>query len=231
MRPRVLVVEDEFKVADALKRGLEAEQYDVVVEMSGDSGRSRVLSDHFDLIVLDRMLHGCDGLEVLGAARTRRKHVPVLMLTARDAVEDRVQCLDAGADDYMVKPFAFVELLARMRVLLRHPRPQTPTCLATRQVRLDLITREATRDGRPLQLTRQEFDVLALLLRHVGQHVSRDMIVDACWNGYERTLWLDNAIDVHVGRLRKKVDVDSNVKLIETIRGVGYSLREPPTSN
>jgi DNA-binding response OmpR family regulator len=232
MGARILIVEDERKVAHALRRGLETERFEVAVEQTGDGGLRRATAERFDLILLDRLLPGLDGLEVLRSAKARGLRAPVVMLTARDSVGDRVAGLDAGADDYVVKPFAFAELLARMRVLLRRGREaDAATRLTAADVAMDLVRREATRDGRPLPLTAKEFDLLALLLRHAGHLVSRDMIAAACWHGWERTRSLDNVIEVHIGNLRKKVDADVRDRLIHTERGVGYKLVAPERSS
>jgi two-component system copper resistance phosphate regulon response regulator CusR len=223
---RVLVIEDETKVAQALRQGLEGEQYDVTIAHSGEDGFFRASSEPFDVVLLDVMLPGRDGLEILRTLRSQGMRSPVLMLTARDGVDDRVRGLDSGADDYLIKPFAFPELLARMRVLLRRGRQADQTRLAIADLELDLVTRHAARAGRDLDLTAREFDVLAFLLRHAGQLVSRDMLAQDVWKELGRATPLDNVIDVHMTRIRKKVDTDSPVKLIHTVRGVGFTLRE-----
>jgi two-component system, OmpR family, copper resistance phosphate regulon response regulator CusR len=223
---RVLIVEDDAKVAQALERGLAAEQYHITIAQSGEEGFFQASSMTFDLVLLDVMLPVRDGFEVLKALRTRGVHTPVLMLTARDAVEDRVQGLDFGADDYLVKPFAFPELLARMRVLLRRGRSPERAQLAFADLQMDLVARTVTRGGRPLDLTTREFDVLAYLLRHAGHLVSREMLARDIWKEPARATPLDNVIDVHMVRIRRKVDGDLPVKLIQTVRGVGFILRE-----
>jgi DNA-binding response OmpR family regulator len=223
---RVLVIEDEVKVAQALREGLEDEHYDVTIAETGEDGFNRASSQLYDLVLLDAMLPGRDGLDVLRALRTQGMRSPVLMLTARDGVDDRVRGLDSGADDYLVKPFAFPELLARMRVLLRRGRDVQPTRFSAADLELDLVARRATRGGRQLDLTAREFDVLAFLLRHAGQLVSRDMLAQDVWKGFSRATSLDNVIDVHMARIRKKVDSDFSVKLIHTVRGVGFTLRD-----
>jgi two-component system copper resistance phosphate regulon response regulator CusR len=228
---RVLIVEDEVKVAHALQQGLAAEQYEVTIASSGEDAFFQASSTLFDLVVLDVMLPARDGFEVLKALRARGVYTPVLMLTARDAVEDRVRGLDFGADDYLVKPFAFPELLARMRVLLRRGWPAERVRLALADHPLDLVTRRVPRAGRPLDLTAREFDVLAYLLRHAGQLVSREMLARDVWQELARATPLDNVIDVHMVRIRRKVDNDSPVKLIHTVRGVGFILREAPASS
>jgi two-component system, OmpR family, copper resistance phosphate regulon response regulator CusR len=227
---RVLVVEDEMKVAHALQQGLAAEHYDVTIASTGEDAFFQASSKTFDLVVLDVMLPARDGFEVVKALRTRGVHTPVLMLTARDAVEDRVRGLDFGADDYLVKPFAFPELLARMRVLLRRGWAPERVRLSLADLDMDLVSRRVTRSGRSLDLTTREFDVLAYLLRHAGQLVSREMLARDVWKELARATPLDNVIDVHMVRIRRKVDSDSPVKLIHTVRGVGFILREGPMS-
>jgi two-component system copper resistance phosphate regulon response regulator CusR len=224
--PRVLIVEDDAKVAQALERGLAAEQYEIATAATGEEAFSQASSMAFDLVILDVMLPARDGFEVLKALRTRGVDTPVLMLTARDAVEDRVQGLDFGADDYLVKPFAFPELLARMRVLLRRGRAPERARLAYADLQMDLVARTVTRSERPLDLTTREFDVLAYLLRHAGYLVSREMLARDVWKEPVRATPLDNVIDVHMMRIRRKVDGDHEVKLIQTVRGVGFVLRE-----
>ncbi|MGE5245814.1 MAG: response regulator [Betaproteobacteria bacterium] len=224
MALRVLVVEDEAKVAEALRQGLTGEHYDVTLARTGEDGFFEASAGAFDLVLLDVMLPGRDGLEVLRTLRNRGLHTPVLILTARDAVDDRVRGLDCGADDYLVKPFAFPELLARMRVLLRRGRPADASRLVLADLDMDLVARRAARGARDLELTPREFDVLAYLLRHAGQLVSREMLARDVWKEPSRATPLDNVIDVHMARLRRKVDADSETKLLHTIRGVGFTL-------
>ena len=223
---RVLVVEDEQKVADALQEGLEGEKYDVVVERTGEDAFFRVNTETFDIILLDLGLPGLDGLAILGALRQRGLKTPVLVLTARDSLQDRVEGLDAGADDYLVKPFAFAELLARLRALLRRGRGSDAPQLAVGDLHVDLITRKVTRGGRPVELTVREFELVEFLMRHQGQVVSRETLARDVWKETARTTPLDNVIDVHIARLRRKIDVEHPVKLIHTVRGVGFMLRE-----
>jgi two-component system, OmpR family, copper resistance phosphate regulon response regulator CusR len=222
---RILIVEDEAKVARALSHGLERELYDVVVASNGEEGFFRASSESFDLIILDVMLPGRDGLEILAALRKAGSSIPILVLTARDAVEDRVTGLDRGADDYLVKPFAFPELLARVRVLLRRGRPDVLR-LRLGDLELDVATRRATRAGLLLDLRAREFELLEYLLRHQGQLVSREMLARDVWKALHRGTPLDNVIDVHIARVRRKVDSDFAAKLIHTVRGVGFVLRE-----
>ena len=223
---RILVVEDEKKIAEALREGLTAEHYDVTVARTGEEGFFLVNAETFDLVVLDIMLPGRDGLEVVTTLRKRGLGTPVLILTAKDAVEDRVQGLDAGADDYLVKPFAFPELLARIRGLMRRGRPDDVLRLQIADLEMDLLTRKVTRAGQPLELTLKEFELLECLMRHQGNVVSREMLARDVWH---ETAWIDplyNVIDVHIARLRRKVDDVSDTKLIRTVRGVGFVLRE-----
>ena len=223
---KVLVVEDEPKVADALREGLQAEQYDVAIERTGEGAFYRTATETFDLVLLDLSLPSRDGLEVLAALRAQSIRVPVIVLTARDRVEDRVTGLDAGADDYVVKPFAFAELLARMRSLLRRGRTADSELTTAGSVTVDVIARRVRRAGTPIELTAKEFDLLEYLARHAGEVVSRETLVREVWKESARSGPLDNVIDVYVGRLRRKMEVDGQPPLIHTIRGVGYTLRE-----
>ncbi len=223
---RVLVVEDEQKVANALREGLEGERYDVVVERTGEAAFFRLNTEEFDAILLDLTLPGRDGLQILKAVRERGMKTPVLVLTARDSVQDRVAGLDSGADDYLVKPFAFAELLARIRALVRRGRSAESPRLAAGDLDVDLITRKVTRAAHPVELTVREFELLEYLLRHQGQVVSRETLARDVWKETARSTPLDNVIDVHIARLRRKVDADHPVKLIHTVRGVGFMLRE-----
>jgi DNA-binding response OmpR family regulator len=220
---RILVVEDERKIAHALKLGLEAEGYQVVTAATGEDGFFCLNAEPFDLMLLDLMLPGRDGLEVLQTLRTRGHTLPVLVLTGRDTVEDRVLGLDSGADDYLVKPFAFPELLARIRLLMRRGRLDTTNShLTIADLELNLPDHQALRDKRPLELTTREFELLAYLLRHQGHVVSREMLAHDVWKVKERSTPLDNVIDVNIARLRRKVDGPYPLKLIRTIRGVGF---------
>jgi two-component system copper resistance phosphate regulon response regulator CusR len=223
---RVLVVEDEQKVASALKEGLEGEGYDVVVDGTGEAALFRLKTDPVDIILLDLLLPGRDGLHVLRTLRQQGFETPVLVLTARDTLEDRVTGLDTGADDYLVKPFEFAEVVARMRALLRRGRTSGATRLSLADLEMDLVTRKVTRAGRKVELTLREFELLEHLLRYEGQVVSRGTLARDVWQEAARSSSLDNVIDVHIARLRRKVDADSAVKLIQTVRGVGFMLRE-----
>ena len=223
---RVLVVEDERKLAQILTSALQAEHYDVVVAPTGEDGFFRANAEVFDLVVLDLMLPGRSGLEILQALRKRRIDTPVLILTARDGIDDRVLGLDLGADDYLVKPFAVPELLARIRALLRRGRPSDVVRLKVADLELDVVTRHAARGDRSLDLTSREFELLEYLLRHQGHLVSREMLAREVWKEPRRATPLDNVIDVQMTRLRKKVDTEGSPRLIHTVRGVGFVLRE-----
>jgi len=223
---RVLVVEDEMKVANALREGLEGERFEVIVERTGEGAFFRVNTETFDIILLDLTLPGRDGLEILQALRQRGVKTPVLVLTARDSLQDRVTGLDSGADDYLIKPFAFAELLARIRALVRRGRVAETPRLLVGDLEMDLVTRKVTRNALPVELTVREFELLEYLLRYHGQVVSRETLARDVWKETARTTPLDNVIDVHIARLRRKVDLDQSVKLIHTVRGVGFMLRE-----
>jgi DNA-binding response OmpR family regulator len=223
--PRVLVIEDERKLLRALERGLRAAGYEVVTAADGDEGGRLALARPFDCVVLDWMLPGRDGLRVLADLRRAGRAAPVLLLTARDAVEDRVRGLDAGADDYLVKPFAFAELLARLRVLVRG-RGERETVLRAGDLEVDLLERRARRGGVEVPLTQKEFEVLAYLLRHKNQAVTRDMLGREVWKEPDHAL--TNVIDVTINTLRRKLERAGRPALIHTLRGVGYSLRDEP---
>lgn len=223
---RILIVEDELKLADALRLGLETEHYEVRLASSGEEGFFLVNTEVFDLMLLDLMLPGRDGFEALAALRGRGLQTPVLVISARDAVEDRIRALDSGADDYLVKPFAFTELLARIRAMIRRGRADQILRLRVANLEIDLVTRKVTRGEQLVDLTGREFELLEYLLRHEGQIVSREMLARDLWNEDQRATPLDNVIDVHIARLRKKVDSTSPAKLIHTIRGVGFKVCE-----
>ena len=223
---RVLVVEDERKLAEVLSAALRDEHYEVAVSPTGEDGFFRASAETFDLVVLDLMLPGRSGVEILRALRQRQLHTPVLILTARDAVEDRVAGLDSGADDYLVKPFALPELLARIRALLRRGRPSEQFRLKAGDLELDVVRRSAVRGDRLLDLTARELELLEYLLRHQGHMVSREMLARDVWRLPGRATPLDNVIDVQIARLRKKVDADAAERLIHTVRGVGFVLKQ-----
>ncbi len=222
---RILIIEDEQKVACALRDGLLRHGFSVALAGTGEDGYFLLASERFDLLILDLMLPACSGLEFLDTLRRRDAATPVLILTARDTIADRVIGLDAGADDYLVKPFAFAELLARVRALLRRGRPEPTPLVRLGDLELDVASRRVVRAGRALNLTLREFDLLAHLLRHQGQVVSREMIARDLWRETARATPLDNVIDVHIARLRRKVDDPFPTPLIHTVRGVGFILQ------
>lgn len=222
---RILLVEDERTVAEALREGLEIDSYSVEIAHTGEEGFFRLNSEQFDLVILDVMLPGRTGIEIVSTARKKGLRTPVLLLTARDAIEDRVRGLDAGADDYLVKPFAFAELSARVRALLRRGSAASPTSLRFHDLAMDLIGRTVTRNSRAIDLTAKEFELLEYLLNHPGEVVSRTMIAQQVWKEMARHTPLDNAIDVHMVRLRRKIDDGFSPKLLHTVRGVGFVLR------
>jgi two-component system copper resistance phosphate regulon response regulator CusR len=223
---RILVVEDEHKLAKALQEGLEGDEHQVNLAHTGEEGFFLMETERFDLVVLDVTLPGRSGLEILAAVRQRGVKTPVLLLTARDSVQDRVLGLDTGADDYLVKPFAFPELLARIRALSRRGAPTVGPRLRIADLEMDVVGRLATRGGQSLDLTPREFDLLEYLVRHQGHVVSREMITKDVWREAGRHTPLDNVIDVHVARLRGKVDERFDHKLVQTVRGVGFVVRE-----
>jgi len=225
---KLLIVEDDEKTAGALASGLREEGYDVSAASTGEEALAALAAASFDAVVLDWMLPGRDGIEVLTTIRARGMTVPVLMLTARDAVPDRVRGFETGADDYLVKPFAFAELVARIRSLLRRAPSAEPLRRRLGDLSLDLEMRVVRRGDRRIDLTAREFDLLAYLLRQPGQVVTREMIAKDVWRETKRATPLDNVIDVHVAHLRRKVDDGYETTLIQTVRGVGFVLREEP---
>ncbi len=224
MRERVLIIEDEEKILDFLKRGLAYEGYRVETAADGTAGLNAARETPPDLVVLDWMLPGLDGLEVCKRLRAASE-VPILMLTAKDAVSDRVQGLDAGADDYLVKPFEFDELLARIRALLRRARPEGAETLSFADLRLDTGTRQGFRSERAFELTAKEYELLELFLRHPRQVLTREVIFDRVW-GYDFG-GESNIIEVYIRYLRQKTEEGGEPRLIHTVRGAGYVLREP----
>ncbi len=219
---RVLIVEDEVKMARALRRGLEQEGYAVDTAGDGEEGVFQGTENPYDVIVLDVMLPGLDGFEVCRRLREAGRWTPVLMLTARDGVADRIAGLDVGADDYLVKPFSFGELLARLRALLRRSPVERPSVLVVGDVVLDPATRTVTRAGQPVELSVREFGLLEFLMRRAGEVVSRSSILEHCWDvNYDG---FSNVVDVYVRYLRKKLEQPFGRPLIRTVRGVGYAL-------
>lgn len=221
---RVLIVEDELKLLDSLRRGLTQEGYQVATASRGEDGFYLATTEPFDAVILDLMLPGRDGMQVLADLRSKSFAAPVLILTARDAVEDRVAGLDCGADDYLVKPFAFAELVARLRALLRRNLPVRDVKFKAADLEMDLLARRVVRDGHEIDLTVREFELLEYLLRHLNMTVTRDMIAREVWK--EPAGVLTNVIDVYVKALRKKIERTGCKPLIHTVRGVGYALRD-----
>jgi DNA-binding response OmpR family regulator len=222
----ILVVEDEIKMAKALQEGLEADDYVVSVAHTGEEGFYLAQSSPFDMMILDVMLPGRDGFEILTTLRQRGMKTPVLLLTSRDTLEDRVRGLDIGADDYLVKPFAFPELLARLRALLRRGKVDKVQRLRLADLEVDPALRTVARAGEVLELTAREFDLLHYLLINRDRVVSREMLAREIWKEVARQTPLDNVIDAQMVRLRRKVDGQFERKLLQTVRGVGFILRE-----
>ncbi len=223
---RILIVEDEEKLALSLKKGLEKEGYAVDYIMDGDAGERRIIISHkdYDLIILDLMLPGKDGFQICRTVREQQITIPILVLTARDATDDKVAALDAGADDYLVKPFSFEELMARVRALLRRPEVALPNELVVKDLKLDTTTRKVTRKDKEISLTLKEFNLLEYLMRNADQVLTREQILDHLWDFAFDSF--SNVVDVHVKNLRKKIDGTHNEKLLETIRGVGYRIKK-----
>ena len=222
----ILVVEDEPKLSRALKDGLHEQGYTVSVAHTGEEGFYLIHSERFDLAVLDVMLPGRSGLEILGRLRQNGIRIPVLLLTARDSIEDRVQGLDIGADDYLVKPFAFPELLARIRALLRRGTTEKPDKMMVGNLVVDVSSRAVSRDEMPIELTAREYDLLEYLVRNQSSVVSREMLARDVWKETARATPIDNVIDVHIARLRRKIDDGFDRKLLHTVRGVGFTMRD-----
>lgn len=219
----MLVVDDEKSITNFLRRGLTYDGYEVIVAADGPEGLTKARETCPDLIVLDIMLPGMDGMEICRRIR-RSDDVPILMLTARDEVSDRVEGLDCGADDYLVKPFALDELLARIRALLRRRQPERREILRYADLTLDLATREAKRGDRCIELTTREFELLSLLLRHPGRVLTRDFIMERIWG--DEFEGLSNVLEVYVRNLRAKLEARGESRLVHTIRGAGYALKE-----
>lgn len=221
---KILLIEDDLKIAQALGEGLAHESYEVAISHTGEDGFFRLSNEKFDVVILDWMLPGRSGIEILAAMRQRGDATKVLILTARDEVDSRVQGLDSGADDYLVKPFAFPELLARIRVLARRSRAEETTKLRCADLEVDMLTRAVSRGATAIELTIREFDLLTFLMRNRGHIVSREMIARDVWHEPTRITPIDNVIDVHITRLRRKIDEPFPKKLLKTVRGVGFTL-------
>ena len=228
VRPRILIIEDDNKMSRSLRDGLEERGYDVQTASSGEEGFFVVFSFRPDLLLLDLNLPGRGGLEVLKQLREQELDLRVLVLTSHNELEERVQGLQGGADDYLGKPFAFSELMARVEALLRRGQPRTPShSLCVADLILDITLRRARRAGTSLALTDQEFDLLLYLVENRNRAVSREMLARDVWHETSRFTPIDNVIDVQMARLRRKVDEPFQTKLLYTVRGVGFSLREP----
>lgn len=219
-------MEDEKKMAKALAEGLHADGYSVSVAHTGEEGFYLIHARPFDLAILDVMLPGHDGFEILATLRQRGIKTPVLLLTSRDAIEDRVRGLDMGADDYLVKPFAFPELLARIRVLLRRGKPPVSERMEMADLEMDVAQRLVRRGGQQIDLTLREFELLEYFFANKGRVVSREMLARDVWKEVARHTPLDNVIDVQIARLRRKIDGQFERKLLHTVRGVGFILRQ-----
>jgi two-component system response regulator MprA len=223
MNERILIIEDDEAILRILRRGLAYEGYQVDTALDGTAGLTLARDTHPDLVILDWMLPGMDGLEVCRRLRTGGS-VPILMLTAKDTLQDRVQGLDAGADDYVVKPFELDELLARVRALLRRTQPERIQVLSFADLNLDTGTRQAIRNGRTISLTAKEYELLELFMRHPRQVLTREMIFDRVW-GYDFG-GESNVLDVYIRYLRQKLEDEGENRLLHTVRGVGYVIRE-----
>jgi DNA-binding response OmpR family regulator len=221
---RLLLIEDERKVADVVARGLRAERFAVDVTYDGDTGWQMASSIDYDLIILDLMLPGLNGTELLHRLRRRGNKVPVLVLTARDATKDKVENFEAGADDYLTKPFAFAELLVRVKALLRRPPVSHDHVLRIADLEIDRLTQQVKRAGKRIELTSKEYALLEYLASHADRVLSRTMIIEHVWD--ESFEGLTNIVDVYVRHLREKVDEGHDPKLIHTVRGMGYSLTD-----
>lgn len=220
---RILIVEDEKKVAGFVRKGLEEETYAVDVAYDGEEGFHLASMNQYDMIILDLMLPKMEGLEVLTRLRDKKVTTPILLLTAKDAVEDKVDGLNKGADDYLTKPFAFSELLARVRSLLRRGQVETKTELQVGDLNLDMVSHKVSRNGEEIELTGKEYSLLEYFMRNEGKVLTRTMIAEHVWDYNFDTF--TNVIDVYVNHLRKKIDKKYPSKLLHTLRGVGYVMR------
>lgn len=226
MALRILIIEDDEKIGATLTDVLAREGYAATLSRTGEDGFFRWSTDSFDLVVLDLGLPGRGGLEILEARRKLGQDCLVLILSALDGIDDRVRGLAAGADDYLVKPFAIVEVVARVQALLRRGRGNAPLRLNVKDLHVDLATRKVERAGRRIDLTAREYDLLEYLVRHAHATVSREMLAHEIWKDIGRSTPLDNVIDVHIARLRRKIDEPNLTKLIHTVRGVGFCLSD-----
>lgn len=221
---RVLIIEDEHKIANSIKKGLEQEVFAVDVSYDGEDGYDLASSETYDILIIDLMLPGIPGLEIIKKLREEKNHTPIIVLTARGETEEKVEGLNSGADDYLVKPFAFAELLARIKALSRRPKDAIGSTLKVADLELDTVTYEVTRGGKQISLSRKEFALLEYLMRHAGKTLTKDNIIGSVWN-YESDI-LPNTVEVYIGYLRSKIDkpFKKSPALIHTIRGFGYKL-------
>jgi two-component system, OmpR family, response regulator len=222
---RILVVEDEHKIANAIKQGLEQERYAVDVEYDGDAGLGAALNEAYDVMIIDRMLPGSvEGLEICRQVRQAKNHTPILLLTAKDQIRDRVEGLNSGADDYLIKPFSFEELLARVRALMRRPPAAQANVIKVADLKLDTISYEVERDGQKIDLSAKEFALLEYMMRNAGRVLSKDNIISHVWD-FDSDI-LPNTVEVYMGYLRSKIDKPFGKPLLHTNRGFGYTIRD-----
>jgi len=222
---RILVVEDEHKIANAIKQGLEQEHYAVDVEYDGDAGLGAALNEAYDVMIIDRMLPGSvEGLEICRQLRQAKNHTPVLLLTAKDQIKDRVEGLNSGADDYLIKPFSFEELLARVRALMRRPAAAQTNVIRVGDLKLDTISYDVERAGKKIDLSAKEFALLEYMMRNAGRVLSKDNIISHVWD-FDSDI-LPNTVEVYMGYLRSKIDKPFSRPLLHTNRGFGYTIRD-----
>lgn len=221
---RILVVEDEKKLASYIKKGLEENHFAIDVSHDGEEGLFMLNTNEYDLVILDILLPGKNGLEILSEARKNGKDMPILLLTAKDAIEDKVCGLDLGADDYLIKPFSFIELMARIRALIRRGKVHYQTRLTFGDLSLDMVTHRLYQNGQPVDLTNKEFALLEFFMRNLNTVLTRTQIAEHVWDYNFDSL--TNVIDVFVNRLRNKIDKDRIHKMIHTIKGVGYIMKD-----
>lgn len=219
---RILVVEDEHKIANSIQKGLEQEAYAVDVAFTGSEGYDLASSEDYDLLIFDILLPGMNGVDICRQLRQNQIHTPILMLTAKGQISDKVEGLDAGADDYLTKPFAFEELLARVRALIRRPKDTLGVVLKVGDLSLNTLSFEVKRANKPIKLSQKEYSLLEYLMRHPNQVITKDQIINHVWN-YEADI-LPNTVEVYIGYLRGKVDKGFETDLIKTVRGFGYKI-------
>lgn len=222
---RILLIEDEVKLAKAIEESLSRLGYSIAIAHSGEEGYFLATTQAFDMLILDLNLPGRDGIEILKGLKSTGLSIPVLILTARDGIDDRVTGLDSGADDYLIKPFAFAELHARLRAIVRRGRSDETSKLKCADLELDRITHKVTRGGQTIELTGKEYELLEFLMMHQGHIVTREMLAKEIWGERARVVPLDNVIDVHMTRLRSKIDSSHSPTLIKTRRGLGFILQ------